>query len=173
MKDALQLFAEYNRKVNEEMLLILKTVAPEKLLETGNYYYSSVMGLLNHILLGDIIWLRRFADNFAPVAHFNERLKEYRFTALNIILFDTVEALLPHRVKLDGYFSELAQALGEEDFARTLDYKNFHGVPQQKRAGVMLLHVFNHQTHHRGEVTLLLDEMGVDNDYSNLVTKVE
>ena len=173
MKDALMLFAEYNRKVNEEMLLILKTVTPERLLETGNYYYSSVMGLLNHIMLGDIIWLRRFADNFAPVSYFNEKLKGYQFTALNIILFDTVEALLKHREKLDGYLTELVHALTEEDLARTVNYNDFHGVPQQKHAYAMLLHVFNHQTHHRGEITLLLDEMGVDNDYSNLVSKVD
>ncbi len=36
----------------------------------------------------------------------------------------------------------------------------------------VFLHLFNHQTHHRGQISVLLDQLGVENDYSNLISKV-
>ena len=51
---------------------------------------------------------------------------------------------------------------------KRLRYKNFKGIDQDRELGGLILHVFNHQTHHRGMISLYLDMLGKENDFSNL-----
>ena len=53
-----------------------------------------------------------------------------------------------------------------------LQYKNWDGKEMQKPSWLVLLHMFNHQTHNRGQIALILDQMGVDNDYSGIIEKI-
>lgn len=41
----------------------------------------------------------------------------------------------------------------------------------QKTVWLVFLHLFNHQTHNRGQIALILDQIGVDNDYSGILDK--
>ena len=66
------------------------------------------------------------------------------------------------RQLLDESLSELAEELTDAELAQAIRYKNTKGVEASKNLFSLLMHVFNHQTHHRGQVTTMLSQSGVD-----------
>jgi len=62
--------------------------------------------------------------------------------------------------------------LAENQLHSTIKYKNYKGENIEKELWKTLLHWFNHQTHHRGQVSVLLDLLGIDHDYSGLVSRI-
>jgi uncharacterized damage-inducible protein DinB len=66
------------------------------------------------------------------------------------------------RERLDAAILALAEALAEADFDRTVAWVNSRGETSRKNFFELLMHFFNHQTHHRGQVTTLLSQEGVD-----------
>jgi uncharacterized damage-inducible protein DinB len=75
------------------------------------------------------------------------------------------------RLQVDASFVRLTASLREDGLARTMHHKNLRGEPQSKPLWVVLRRLFNHQIHHRGQVAALLDQAGVENDYSGIVNK--
>jgi len=62
--------------------------------------------------------------------------------------------------------------LGDSQLGLMIKYKNYKGENIEKEFWKTLLHWFNHQTHHRGQVSVLLDLLGIDHDYSGLVSRI-
>jgi uncharacterized damage-inducible protein DinB len=87
------------------------------------------------------------------------------------VVWDSLAVFQPVREKADGLLERAVQAIPTARYPQFLEYRNIKGEPQRKVLRRTLLHVFNHQTHHRGQVAALLDRFGVDNDYSNLIWK--
>jgi uncharacterized damage-inducible protein DinB len=63
---------------------------------------------------------------------------------------------------MDETLSELADELSDAELAQAISYTNTKDVESTKQLFSLLMHVFNHQTHHRGQVTTLLSQSGVD-----------
>jgi uncharacterized damage-inducible protein DinB len=59
--------------------------------------------------------------------------------------------------------------LTENDLEKTISFANMKGETVSKNVGGSILHMFNHQTHHRGMISLYLEMMGIDNDFSSLL----
>ena len=53
-----------------------------------------------------------------------------------------------------------------------MKYKNYKGEDIKKEVWKTLLHWFNHQTDHRGQISVLLDMIEIDHDYSSVVTRI-
>jgi uncharacterized damage-inducible protein DinB len=60
-----------------------------------------------------------------------------------------------------------------ENLSKRLRYKDFKGIEQDLELGGLILHMFNHQTHHRGMISLYLDMLGKENDFSSLLALVD
>ncbi len=127
------------------------------------------MGTLNHIAVADTIWLNRFA----PLLQTHEELNFIRELSLprslDEMLFPNIEALYERRKILDRTLSELAKSVTVSELAQVLSYTNSKGIPASKNLFSLFMHVFNHQTHHRGQVTTLLSQSGVDVGITDLV----
>jgi uncharacterized damage-inducible protein DinB len=76
--------------------------------------------------------------------------------------FSTFDELLARRKMLDAAIRDWAAELTEADLNHVLSYKNMQGVSARKSFAGLLVHFFNHQTHHRGQATTLLSQAGVD-----------
>jgi uncharacterized damage-inducible protein DinB len=114
-------------------------------------FFKSVHGTLNHILVGDRIWMKRFTgEGDAP-------------TRLDAVLFDTFADLRKAREKEDARILAYAEGLAEEDIARRFRYRRI-SAPDEVEGPLepALLHFFNHQTHHRGQVHCLLTGFGCE-----------
>lgn len=81
---------------------------------------------------------------------------------------EDLDALLEHRVRLDAIISSLAAEVRDADLAQVLTYKNSRGECR-KHFGSLLLHLFNHQTHHRGQASTLLSQAGIDIGVTDLL----
>jgi len=169
MQELFELLAEYNEKTNREMLAILGAKAPELLSKPAGAYHGSILGVLNHLLQADAIWLRRFAHQLPELSPVAKELPDFKLRSLKDVVWDSLPILQPVREKVDGLLRRAARDIPLARYPEMLEYRNIKGEPQRKVIWRTLLHVFNHQTHHRGQVAALLDQFEVENDYSNLI----
>jgi uncharacterized damage-inducible protein DinB len=94
-------------------------------------------------------------------------------TALNQILFEDFSQLREHRTMLDGVIRRWAESLTDDDLDGVISYASLKGVVSTKRFSNVVLHFFNHQTHHRGQVTTLLTQLGKDVGATDLVILID
>ena len=168
--DTVKLLARYNAHANAEMGRVLAQLTDEEWNRAMGGYYPSIRSLCSHVFISDFTWLRRFAGlrRFAFIEHtiFQKN------PGFGDLLFPTFRDWDADRKALDECLTRLADEAAAEDFSQGLRYKNFKGLDQERQFGGLILHVFNHQTHHRGMIALYLDLLGKQNDYSNLFVLV-
>ena len=85
------------------------------------------------------------------------------------MLFPDIRELSAHREWLDEQIVEWSGCITESDLDHILKYSSMKGVPADKNFYGLVMHFFNHQTHHRGQVTTLLSQAGVDTGDTDLV----
>ena len=112
-------------------------------------YFGSLHRTLNHLLTADRIWMRRLTGTGD---HPNQ---------LDAILFDDLPSLRTARQAEDVRIMAFVEGLGEADFQKECDYQTLNGSPQRQPMGEILAHLFNHQTHHRGQAHTVLTVLGV------------
>jgi len=132
-------------------------------------FFGSVCGTLNHILVADIIWLKRFAGHPARHAALEPVRGLPMPTALNQLLHQQLAPLSEQRRLLDGVIRQWADSLSDRDLEQVLHYANTKGVEFDRPFAALLMHFFNHQTHHRGQATTLLNQLGQDVGVTDLV----
>jgi len=169
MLELFTLLVDYNARTNREMLDILGGQPAELSSRPAGAYHVSVLGILNHVLQADVIWLRRFAQQLPELGFVPPELPVFKLQSLKDVVWDSLPTFRPVREKLDGLRLRAVRDLPPARYPETLEYRNIKGEAQSKIVWRTLLHVFNHQTHHRGQVAALLDQFGVGNDYSNLI----
>jgi uncharacterized damage-inducible protein DinB len=131
-----------------------------------DYKRQAVLGLR-----ADVTWLRRLAGHLPELKSVTQELPEFQFRGLKVLAWDSLPALRPAREKVDGLLERVVRDIPAARYPEPMEYRNIRGEPQRKIIWRVLLHVFNHQTHRRGQVAALLDQFGVANDYSNLIWK--
>jgi uncharacterized damage-inducible protein DinB len=134
-------------------------------------FFGSVHGTLNHVLWGDRLWLARFAaQDGAQAGAFAGGLLELPPDAKHgtLLLADWAE-LRMQRERLDTAIEQWLAGLPDDFPLRTMRYANTKGVPREHPAWMALTHFFNHQTHHRGQVTTLLAQAGIDPGTTDLI----
>ncbi|MEO6292564.1 MAG: DinB family protein [Burkholderiaceae bacterium] len=170
------LLARYNTWMNAKLYDAAAMLPPAALALDRGAFFGSIMGTLNHLVVADTIWLKRFAHHPAqdPVQHAAlDPVRQLPSPAgLDAVLFTDLALLRQRRTLLDGAISAWTAVLTAEDLAHNLDYANTKGVLNRKNVAALLLHFFNHQTHHRGQVTTLLTQAGVDVGVTDLVTLI-
>jgi uncharacterized damage-inducible protein DinB len=170
MKDLLSLLAQYNRSANEQLFRILDEAGSEVINKESGSYFGSIMGLLNHILLSDLGWLTGFRDSDIDLPAFDSGVLTFAHPGWRENLYDDLTELKNHRVALDDLFCDFVDETDEKLFIGQIAItKPGRSQTMSFPFGKILLHVFNHQTHHRGAISHILDQNQVDNDYSNLM----
>ena len=172
MQANIVLLARYNAWMNAKLYDAAATLSPQDLALDRGAFFGSIIGTLNHIVVGDTVWLKRFASHPAQPATLEVVRQLPTPAALNELLVADLAALRQRRSLLDEAISAWAAALTSADLASALSYVNMAGVAQSKPLDSLLLHFFNHQTHHRGQTTTLLAQAGVDVGVTDLVALI-
>ncbi|MDL2229739.1 DinB family protein [Treponema sp. OttesenSCG-928-L16] len=166
-KQAFHLLEEYNRRANADMNRFIAGLSMDEWNRTLGGFFSSVHGLCSHIYIVDYNWLRRFRVIRPYKTLENEFFQEaYDFSEL---LFSSPGEYIAARQLLDNKIRDFIYEVTEEDLDQVLAYADSRGRQHNRNFGGCLLHVFNHQIHHRGMISLCLELLGRDNDYANLV----
>ena len=141
-------YARYNRLANETLYAACAELSEAEYRRDLGAFFGSVQGTLNHLLLGDTIWMTRFEGGTHPS------------TDLDAILFARFDELRTARQQMDGRIERFFAAL-PPGFARGgVRYVNNAGFEAEDPLSVILPHFFNHQTHHRAQVHTLLSQLG-------------
>ena len=155
--------ARYNIRLNEQVYLATSSLNSEDFERSSGAYFDSIQGTLNHILVGDIVWFSRFrehSENYKSLATLNVF---HQPKSLSDILYCKFSDLQKARKNLDSMIEHWVEnETNNKDFERNLTYKNTKGISSTRNFGELLHHVFNHQTHHRGQVSTLLNQLGLD-----------
>ena len=168
LKNQYVLLANYNRSMNESIYQACGTLNEFELRKHRSAFFGSIINTLNHILVGDIIWLKRIASNYELNALADINSFETP-NALDKVLFDDFLILQQARMYIDSVFMALVEELSEQTLDSLMQYENTQGNIFKKRTSDVLLHVFNHQTHHRGQVSTLLSQIDVDYGNTDLI----
>lgn len=170
--EAAALLATYNRTMNERTFEAAQTLSAAELSADRGAFFGSILGTLNHIAVADTIWLHRFAQHPGGFSALAALSSFERPTSLRQTIASDIESLGAYRKQLDGIIDLWVSELSAEHLASTLAYSSMAGVPFNKNFGAVLQHVFNHQTHHRGQVSTLLFQAGVDVGVTDLIMLV-
>lgn len=146
-----ELLADYNLWMNEKMYSTCSSLSNAELMEDRGTFFKSVYHTLNHIVYGDLAFMSRFTGEpeIAP--------------DLGVELFSTFSQLKTARFELDTRIVDWVKTLEEKWLSEVQTYTSkVDGKSRSIPRWVLLIHMFNHQTHHRGQVTTLLSQLGLD-----------
>ncbi|MGM0906426.1 MAG: DinB family protein [Pseudomonadota bacterium] len=163
------LMAEYNQWMNLKLYDACSQLSNEQLSEDRKAFFGSIIGTLNHLAVADTIWLKRMSTDLSHHRELNALSRLPMPHALNTILYPKLEELAEYRQHLDNLFLSLSKVVPENELQQIITYKNTQGIEFNKVLFSLLVHVFNHQTHHRGQITTLLSQAGVDVGVTDLL----
>lgn len=166
------MMAGYNAWMNANLYESAGKLAPEELARERGAFFGSLLGTLNHLIVADTIWLKRFAEHPAKPAALEPVRALPMPAALNQVLFTGLGELAARRKLLDTAITDWTAALTQADLDLVLHYTNTRGVSSQKRMSMLLTHFFNHQTHHRGQASTLLFQAGQDIGATDLLALI-
>jgi uncharacterized damage-inducible protein DinB len=147
--DHFRVLARYNQWANERLYAACGKLHDNELFMQRPSFFGSIHATLNHILVADRIWMGRLTGHPAAV------------TGLDEILYGDFIGLNVARVAEDAQIVTFCDALDEPTVNTTLRYKNMAGEAQAMPIRWVLTHMFNHQTHHRGQTHGLLSQTDV------------
>ena len=165
IKPHFELMAAYNALMNQKICDRISAAPDDALWDDKKAFFGSVLGTLNHIMVGDLIWLSRLNQHPSYPSGFEAliSLKDFPSPAtLNQILYDDKRHFSASRHTLDQMIISFIEETDERDYLQTLTYRNTKNKTFSKSFSMLLQHFFNHQTHHRGQVTTLLSQMNMD-----------
>ncbi|MGZ2258039.1 DinB family protein [Roseobacter sp. A03A-229] len=156
-----RLMARYNRWQNSQLMPVLEALPPAELEKDRGAFFGSLMATANHLLWGDTIWMSRFDASVEPPAV---------DATDNTRLHPTIQSWAADRFRMDGWIMLWAQEIGALELRGELSW--FSGMTQREMTAPMaaaVVHFFNHQTHHRGQIHAMLTAMGQEAPVSDIV----
>jgi uncharacterized damage-inducible protein DinB len=149
MKDYFSTLARYNVWATRKLFEHVDALGDDDYRRDAGLFFGSVHGTLNHLLVAEhLLWFPRFADGISNKRALDDEVERDR-------------GRLRERL-LDGAarWAPLIASWDDARFGGTLDYMSTKGVPQSLPVAAALGHVFNHGTHHRGQISAAITAMG-------------
>jgi uncharacterized damage-inducible protein DinB len=149
--------ARYNRWMNDKLYAVAGGLTGEERRRNMGAFFKSIHLTFNHLLLADRIWLARFGAGEPP-----------KHRSLGDELYDDFDVLRSERTVTDGAITAFVATLTDEKLSAPISYSSSAG-PQVHPLWFAVSHMFNHQTHHRGQVTTLLFQLSHDPGTTDMI----
>lgn len=158
MSERFATLARYNRWMNERLYAACAGLPDAVRREDRGAFFRSIHGTLNHGLLGDRLWMGRFLD------------RPFAVRSLDQELHADFDELRRERAVTDAEIESWAAELREEALAAPFAFRSVSpGRDHVFPLWLLVTHFFNHQTHHRGQLSTLLSQCGVDPGVTDLI----
>jgi uncharacterized damage-inducible protein DinB len=149
--------ARYNHWMNDRLYAICAEFTDAERKTDRGSYFKSIHGTLNHILVGDHIWLGRLTGKTAQVSRLDQELHA------------NFAELLTERRQIDGDIDAWVADLSDARLTETLTFRRvIDGQERTLPVWLAAMQLFNHQTHHRGQLTTLIMQAGKDPGLTDL-----
>lgn len=167
MLNAINYYAHCNHEINTTMVGIIKNADNHLFSVPIEGYYKSINAILDHYFIADTVWLKAFRQaRDSSIFDTPIMLVDRNWGELQ---FKDIDSFAIARSELDGIMISYMKELKPEDLDKTITRVNRKGERMEKVVWKSILHMFNHDTHHRGQISLVLDQKGIENDYSNMI----
>src|SRR5262249_39993568 len=143
--------------MNEKLYALCATLPDAERKRDRRAFFRSIHGTLNHLLLTDRAWLGRFTGQ--PLS----------FRSLDQELYADFGELRRERTSTDAAIEEFCGDLTDERLNAEISYANTSGTRYTHPLAPALVHLFNHETHHRGQITTLLSQLGIDPGVTDVI----
>jgi uncharacterized damage-inducible protein DinB len=144
-------FAAYNAAMTTRLYDTCARMSDADRKADRGAFFKSVHSTLNHLLFADRVWMSRFTG------------RTYEYGAMGVDLYEDFSELKDAHLEMAGDIEAWAEALTPEWLSGDLRWTNIAGtVTTEKPKWLLVSHLFNHQTHHRGQITTLLSQAGLD-----------
>ena len=156
--------AQYNTWMNLSIYSSCGTLSDEERKRDLHAFFGSIHRTLNHLLLTDRVQMGRFvgADRMCSL---DERGNPIEIRSLDQELYADFATLRRERQKTDGAIEAWASEISDEFLARDMVYNAMSAAGRYRvPMRIAVTHFFNHQTHHRGQITTLLTQLGRDQE---------
>ncbi len=144
--------ARYNAWQNKQLRAAMEAMPEDALRADRGAFFGSILGTANHILWADMLWMARFQRQTPPDVPFSQCTH----------LMPTCATWSAARFRMDGRILLWAEKLHALDLVGDLTW--FSGLRQRNETRAvsgLVMHLFNHQTHHRGQIHAMLTAAGV------------
>lgn len=139
--------ALYNQLANDRLYRCCSELSEAEIKKEMGAFFGSILGTLNHILVGDLIWINRLEGTPIKIP-------------LNEILHPTIQELWEARKVVDDRIVNFSHVLTEEKLSSILKFTNSAGEDKSLPYLICVGQLFNHQTHHRGQIHTLFTQLG-------------
>ena len=137
--DQFKQFAAYNKWANARLYAAALDLSEQSYRLHIGVFFGGLHGTLNHLLLTDRLWLKRLTGEGDHPDH------------LDAILYEGRMELARARIAEDERLIMVIEKYDEAALRGLHSYKTSSGMPQSQVLGDILMHLFNNQTHHRGQ----------------------
>ena len=157
--DYVTAMATYNAWQNGQLIALFDTMDEGELTADRGAFFGSILGTANHILWADRMWMSRLARWKRPEEAIGESPR----------LAPTRAAWRSERERVDGRLLHWARGLRPAQLRGDLTW--YSGATKQEKTqpiALCVMHLFNHQTHHRGQIHAMLTALGHDPGVTDL-----
>jgi len=149
--------ARYNHWMNDRLYALCAEFTDAERKGERGAFFKSIHGTLNHILVGDRIWFGRLNGKTIQVSRLDQELHS------------DFHELLGERQQMDREIDAWVAALSDERLAESLTFRRVSdGQERTLTVWLAAMQLFNHQTHHRGQLTTLIKQAGKDPGITDL-----
>ncbi len=154
----------HNQNANREIYTVCgRLTGPARERDTGSWF-GSLHGILNHALVGDIFWMQRFLPLSPDSPVLNSPALHPHDLSWRSFLHDDFDRMQSCREEVDGLLCNWFDEFPPSEYEKNFEYRDSKGAVQKAAAGKAFEFLFLHQAHHRGQVSQVLDELGLPNN---------
>jgi uncharacterized damage-inducible protein DinB len=166
MIDIYPYYAKCNTQITIAMLDIIKNNPDSYSHKTGGFY-DSIAAILDHIYISNLNWIKAFLEVIET--SIRSEIKTINIPEYGMKVFESIIGADSGIRKTLILSETICKDIKESDLDKIMTRKRRNGDIIEKRIWKALIHYFNHQTHHRGQISEILDELKIQNDYSNMI----
>jgi uncharacterized damage-inducible protein DinB len=152
----------YNQRINVQLMESCLKLPNNILNKETHSFFPNIISYWNHLLFGDLILVGRLALNEIANLSPQDLLVFPIPRAPKDIYFSTLLDIAVIRAQLDKVIIQYCSNLTEADCDKFITYTTTEGIEITRAVADVTQHIFNHQAHHRGQLTCVLSQFGVD-----------
>ena len=168
-----QNLARYNERANRDLFEVLARLTGRARRRDAGSWFGSICGILNHVIICDINWLHRYRVLAPDSPVLNDPLLDPPNLSWDRELHDDFKDLQEHRRQVDALIRTWFASFPPSRYQEAFQYRDSAGTPRNARAGQAFEFLFLHQTHHRGQISQILDGWGHPNNLADNAAYLE
>ncbi len=166
MHQYIKLLINYSKKANDSVISIFKKLSSDELYKDRGSFMKSLFGLMDHIVEGENYFIRQLETAYPDISFLKHKYSRME-SKYNEINFTSLDEMADALMTSDQCIAAFIDSIKPEMLNDLIEIESFNGK-KSWTVTYLLLQLINHSIHHRGQISQILDEMGIVNDYSGL-----